>query len=300
MFAEIAKAVTDFELLLDKRPAVRSATALDDVKATTGTTVKRPNGQDYKVRNLTIDGRRVKDVDFLRLAREHAMPVLLMGVPGTGKTAMVEAALDDLITVQGTVETEVADFLGTWIQNPDGTFSWADGPLIVAAELGSPLLVDEIALIDPRVMAVVYSVMDGRDVITVTANPARGEVKVAPGFVVFGACNPDVPGAVMSDALLSRFKVHAQVESDWSVASSLGVPAKIVQVARNLDTKKKSGQLTGSPQLREVLTFHQIAQVFGERFALDNFISQAREDDRVYYTEAVQSVYDIEPTTLTF
>jgi nitric oxide reductase NorQ protein len=259
----------------------------------------RPNGQLYIPREMTINGQRVQDVTFIKLAHAQHMPVLLYGDPGTGKTALIEAALPDLVTLQGTIETEVADFVGSWTQQTDGTYKWVDGPLPIAMENGLPFLIDEVALIDPRVMAVVYGVMDGRDELVVTANPERGTVKVNEGFMVYGSCNPDVPGAVMSDALLSRFQFHIEVTTDWSLTKKLGIDSRIVQVARNLNLKKNDHTVTSAPQLRELLTFKEVNDAFGLDLALRNFISQTRSEDRTIVLEVVESVFGTKPNALT-
>lgn len=273
---------------------------VETVAAVASTSYSRPTGESYYSRVVSVGSTKFEDVTFIRTAHEKRMPVLLYGAPGTGKTALVEAALEDVITVQGTAETETADFVGSWTQNQDGKYVWVDGPLVIAAETGRPLLIDEIALVDPRVMAVVYGLMDGRDTLVVTANPERGDVLAKDGFVVFGSCNPDVPGASMSDALLSRFMVHVEVTTDWTVASNLKVGAKIIQVARNLQIKKDSGQVTASPQIRELITFKKVAELFGQDLAINNFVSSARPEDRSLYIEAVTSVFGTTPASLTF
>jgi MoxR-like ATPase len=259
----------------------------------------RPNGSEYKPRAMTVDGVVVHDVTFVRSAAKVNKPVLLYGPPGTGKTSLIEAAFPDVVTVQGTIETEMTDFVGSWVQDSDGTYRWIDGPLLVAADEGKKLLIDEIALIDPRSLAGVYGVMDGRDEIVVTQNPKRGVVKVQPGFMVLGAFNPNVPGAVTSDALMSRFPVQIEVGTDWSLASALKVPAKIIQVVRNLNHKAETGEITAAPQLRELLGFRDLTEVYGEEFALRNFISQIRPENRAVALAAIKAVMGAEPTALT-
>ncbi len=251
----------------------------------------RPTGEVYVPRMVPFEAQTIQDVTLMKVAHEKKMPVLLYGVPGTGKTALVEAALPNVVTVQGTAETETADFIGSWIQNPDGTYAWVDGPLVVAMENGWPLLIDEIALIDPRVMSVVYSVMDGRDVLKITANPDRGDANTRDGFLVFGACNPDVPGAIMSDALLSRFALHFEVSTDWTVAKQLGADATLITLARNLQIKQEAGEVSASPQMRDVLNFIEVEKTLGKTFALRNMLAKAHPEDRAIYMEMITSLY---------
>ena len=254
----------------------------------------RPNGLTYLPRKVQVGEVMMQDVTLMRRSLDADLTVLLFGEPGCGKTALVEAAFgDELLTVQGTVETDTADFVGSWTQQPDGTYLWVDGPLPVAMEGGLKLLVDEIALIDPRVMAVVYGVMDGRGELTVPQNPVRGVVKAMPGFQVIGACNPNVPGAQMSDALLSRFSLHVEMTTDWKLAPKLGIGSKIVQVVRNLNDKHDRGEVTQAPQLREMIQFRDVSAQFGELFALRNFLSQIRPENRALAATVIESVFGV-------
>lgn len=238
---------------------------------------KRPNGDDY----FTRKWGEHDDVEVLRKARENLQFVLLYGAPGCGKTAVVEAAFgENLYTVLGSGDTEVADLVGGYVQTPSGGFIWEDGPLLKAAETGSTLLIDEIGLIDPKVLSIVYGLMDGRREYTVTANPERGTVKAADGFYVIAATNPNAPGVRLSEALLSRFTVHAEMTTDWSLAKKLGAPATIVTAAQNLSKKLASGEVGWAPQMRELLAFRDLANTFGTQFAVSNLLAAAPELDR--------------------
>lgn len=252
----------------------------------TGATVTRPNGQDYHLRKLA--GRT--DVDVLRTMRTAEVPVLLYGPPGTGKTSLIEAAYGDLLTVQGDSDTTVADFVGEYTQNPDGTFVFVHGPLVRAMREGRVLFVDDATLIPPTVLASLYPAMDGRREIVIKAH--GGEVvKAEPGFFVVAGHNPGVHGAILSDALSSRFAFQVQVGSDYDLAAQLGVDKKAVTVARNLATRKESGDIGWAPQLRELLAFKKIAAATDLATAAANLVGTAPEDDREIVATVVRSVF---------
>ena len=249
---------------------------------------KRPNGDFYYTRQW---GEH-HDVEVLKKAREQMQFVLLYGAPGCGKTALVEAAFgDNLHTVLGSGDTEVSDLVGGYVQTPSGGFDWVDGPLVKAAMAGEPLLIDEVGLIDPKVLSIVYGLMDGRREYTVTANPERGTVKAKDGFYVIAATNPNAPGVRLSEALLSRFAVHAEMTTDWSLAKKLGAPATIVTAAQNLAKKQQSGEVSWAPQMRELLAFRDLTKTFGTKFAIANLLAASPELDRPVVADVFTRVF---------
>ena len=248
----------------------------------------RPNGQDYYTRKWGEHD----DVMVVRKSRELEQFVLLYGAPGTGKTALVEGAFgEELFTVLGSGDTEVSDLVGAYTQSPDGGFLWTDGPLLKAAEQGKPLLIDEIGLIDPKVLSIVYGLMDGRREYTVTANPERGTVKAKEGFYVVAATNPNAPGVRLSEALLSRFALHVEMTTDWALAKKLGVPALMVTAAQNLSKKQSSSEVSWAPQMRELLAFRDIEKNFGTKFAIQNLLASAPEMDRPIVADVFSRAY---------
>jgi nitric oxide reductase NorQ protein len=248
--------------------------------------ITRPNGQVYRPRELAD----MPDVEALRKLRAAGVPALLYGPPGTGKTSLVEAAFPDVITIAGDGDTTVADFVGEYTQRPDGTFEFIYGPLITAMTEGRALFIDDATLIAPPVLAVVYPAMDGRRQITVKAH--KGEaITAADGFYVIGGHNPGVHGAVLTEALSSRFSLQVKVGTDYDLARSLKIDGRAITAARNLALRQAHGEIGWSPQLRELIAFQRITTVLGLDAAIANLAGVAPDEDRDVVADVITKTF---------
>jgi hypothetical protein len=288
------------------RPATAPPTAAPPVtnpapaplrpKTTTGP-VPRPNGQLYYPRRLA----KRTDIDVLRDLRTAQVPVLLYGPPGTGKTSLIEAAFgDDLYTVTGDGDTTGGDIIGDYVPTEGGGYEFVPGPLPQAMDAGGVLFIDDATLIAPKVLAVVYPAMDGRRQIILKAHGGT-VVTAAPGFYVVAGHNPGVHGAVLTEALSSRFSAQIKVSTDYDLAAALGVDSKMVRAARNLATRFDSGDIGWAPQLRELLAFKNIADVLGIDTAVANLVGVAPLEDRDAVVKAIRQTFAsnaIEPLAL--
>ncbi|MER6386207.1 AAA family ATPase [Streptomyces sp. NPDC001233] len=244
--------------------------------------ITRPNGQKYHPRALA----QLPDVEALRRLRQAQVPVLLYGPPGTGKTSLIEAAFPELITVAGDGDTTVGDLIGEYTQNASGGYEFVYGPLVTAMQEGRALLLDDATLISPKVLAALYPAMDGRRQIQVKAH--KGEtITAADGFYVIAGHNPGVHGAVLTEALASRFSVQIQVGSDYDLAAALKINRTAVRIARHLAASQHAGDVGWAPQLRELIAFQKIADVLGTEAAFANLVGIAPLEDRDTVAEIV-------------
>ena len=244
--------------------------------------ITRPNGQRYHPRSLA----NLPDVEALRRLRAANVPVLLYGPPGTGKTSLLEAAFPDLLTLAGDGDTTTGDLIGEYTQDENGGYQFVYGPLVIAMQEGRPLLIDDATLISPKVLAAAYPAMDGRRQIIVKAH--KGEtITAADGFYVVAGHNPGVHGAILTEALASRFGVQIQVGTDYDLAQTLKINSTAVRVARNLATRAASGEIGWAPQLRELIAFQKIADVLGTETAFANLVGIAPLEDRDTVAEIV-------------
>jgi hypothetical protein len=121
--------------------------------------------------------------------------------------------------------------------------------------------------------------MDGRHVITIPGY--RNErVEAADGFYVVAGHNPGVHGAILTDALASRFVTHIEVPTDWDLARRLGVPAPAVAAAIELNDMLTAGRLSWAPQLRELIGLARVRKALGLSAAVGNLAGRAPDDDR--------------------
>lgn len=271
--------------------------------------VIRPNGDQYLPRELAGHA----DVETVRELRAAGLPLLLAGPPGGGKTALLEAAFGEtsggLHVITGDAGTKVEDFLGQWYPTgkPDEMY-WCDGPLVLAMRSGGVLFVDDATLIDTKEIACMYPAMDGRREIRVKAHPVLMDgrmqpdiVTAQPGFYVVAAHNPGVAGAILSDALSSRFTAQIWLESDLQLARTLGVSAKAVKLAVNMRTRRESGDYgVFVPEMRDLLAFRDFAKKFGEYAACENLLGKAPKDFQDDFSAEIKVAFnfDVNPRRL--
>jgi nitric oxide reductase NorQ protein len=76
-----------------------------------------------------------------------------------------------------------------------------------------------------------------------------------------------VHGAILTEALASRFGVHIEVTTDWELARHLGVPAAAVNAAIALNADLAAGKLSWAPYADPWIMPRLVDRSLVERFA---------------------------------
>jgi hypothetical protein len=108
----------------------------------------------------------------------------------------------------------------------------------------------------------------------------KNAVHAREGFYIVFAGNPNVPGAVISEALASRCILKPEYLTDYDTAAMLLGTAhdEIVTVARNMETKRQEGEVLWAPQMRDLLGYRDVASTFGTEVALSNLLANCVSD----------------------
>ncbi len=134
---------------------------------------------------------------LVELAYERNMPAYFFGLPGNGKTSLVEqyCARNNLpmFRVQHSGGLEDYEILGSERINSEGSY-YAEGLLPTAMRLGYVYLADEYDFAQPSVLAIYQSVLEGKPVVLRGANNGTNIVKPHPNFRFFALGNTNGAG----------------------------------------------------------------------------------------------------------
>lgn len=137
------------------------------------------------------------EVSTFTSCHERALPVMLKGPTGCGKTRFVEHMAwklgRPLVTIACHDDLSASDLTGRYLIRGDETV-WIDGPLATAARHGAICYLDEVVEARQDTIVVIHPLTDDRRILPVEKT---GElVEAAPGFQLVISYNPGYQHAI--------------------------------------------------------------------------------------------------------
>ncbi|WP_371345536.1 CbbQ/NirQ/NorQ/GpvN family protein [Ancylobacter sp. IITR112] len=131
------------------------------------------------------------EVELFSAAMTRALPMMLKGPTGCGKTRFVEHMAwrlkRPLVTMACNEDMTASDLLGRWLLDAQGTV-WHDGPLTTAVRHGAICYLDEVVEARQDTTVVIHPLTDNRRILHLDK---RGEVvKAHPDFRLVVSYNP--------------------------------------------------------------------------------------------------------------
>jgi len=263
-------------------------------------------------------GLSLTQVEFLRACYpedDDIQTVALVGPPGTGKTAAIEAAFlaryrragvdfQRQCVITGSSSTTAYDIMGSTWENPrTGLVEFRPGKLIFCMEKGIPLFVDEANRIPSEELAVLLPALDDRRILPLPAeyDYAGGAVIAQPGFGIVFAFNPGYHSQ-WSNAINSRVDHLPGYNTNWDLLSKIistvldpSTTDQVVTWFRTMDTARQSGEMEWSPQFREGVKLINAVRRFGSlELAISSLLRKFElESDREMAETSLDKVMEV-------
>ncbi|KAF9437661.1 AAA ATPase midasin [Entomortierella beljakovae] len=261
------------------------------------------------------------------LALSIGAPVLLEGVTGAGKTALVEEVArvtgrDDLVKIHLGDQTDSKVLLGTYVStSKPGSFKWQAGVLTTAVRDGKWLLIEDIDLAPMEVLSVLLPLLESRTLFI----PSRGEkIPAHEGFQLFATKSmiPTRSGRMMARNvsgtdgsiganLWTRVQVNSLTHQELSLIIherfyELGdkvLPNLIMSVFENISATFSSPEFSGSQSMvsrvispRDLMKWctriDTLIKAKGGYMALENMISSKRGVDQAILQDLFSEAVD--------
>lgn len=187
---------------------------------------------------LVLTASTYRNLESAALALCMGRPLLLEGPPGAGKSALVEELAQrtghdrQMLRIHLDDQMDSKSLLGAYVttQTP-GEFVWQAGPLTQAVQQGRWLLIEDINLAPPEVLAALVPLMESRELHL----PQRAQtIRAAPGFQLIASVTSAPSGAAAGGAYASTQAVKDLLGGLWSyVAVEPPTEAESLEILRS-------------------------------------------------------------------
>ncbi|KAI1144330.1 midasin [Hypoxylon sp. FL0543] len=175
------KLCTEFERDIEHDFPLQQLTKL--VAQYNSTILPRPNGEPHSPSNLVYTPTTLANLENLAQNLQKSGPILLHGLPGSGKTSIVhELARElgtesNLVTLHLNEQTDAKMLIGLYSTgSKPGSFSWRPGVLTTAVREGRWVLIEDLDRAPNEVMSTLLPLVEHGKLLI----PSRGETVEAP------------------------------------------------------------------------------------------------------------------------
>ncbi|KAL0931659.1 denitrification regulatory protein nirq [Colletotrichum truncatum] len=154
------------------------------------TILPRPSGPVEKNSSLVLTSTTTQNLETLAGLLKKSSPILLHGLPGSGKTSLVhEVAKEfgkhsEMVTLHINEQTDAKMLIGLYsTDSKPGTFSWRPGVLTTAVREGRWVVIEDLDRAPNEVISTLLPLIERGELLI----PSRGErIRAASGFRLFG------------------------------------------------------------------------------------------------------------------
>jgi len=254
-------------------------------------------------------------LNLVRATSIRRFPVLLQGPTSSGKTSMVEYLArisgNKFVRINNHEHTDLQEYLGSYISDPDGRLVFQEGVLVQALREGYWVVLDELNLAPTDVLEALNRLLDDNRELLIPET--QQVVKPHPEFMLFATQNP--PGMyggrkVLSRAFRNRFlELHFddipedELETILRERSQIAPSfcSKMVKVYKELTKMRQSERLfeqkNSFATLRDLFRWASREVDLQEQLAINGFLLLAERvrnlEDRSMVKKVIEDVMKV-------
>ncbi|NDH64810.1 MAG: hypothetical protein EBY26_00180 [Microbacteriaceae bacterium] len=222
------------------------------------------------------------DFDFLDKAMRLGLNIELVGDCGSGKSTvgvMFAAARQyRLVQINGDASLDRAPIIGSMVLS-NGNMEWVDGFLTEAVRHGGVLILDEVNLIDKKIMSALHGLLADR-VLTIISGGYKEVVVAHPDLLIIATANPDYAGTQRHNEATKDRWVTLEWDYDPKVEAKL-IPSKALrECITKLRDRRKAAAIDTPIGTRLAKRFVEMVNEFGWDMALEVFLNRFSIDER--------------------